>query len=82
MPGLPGRCLAANERAAAHVAADQSFGFQLRVGIGDRGPVYTELHGKLPARGNAVTRTQIAAVHEGAELVAELHIERNMALWL
>jgi hypothetical protein len=73
---------ATNERPAAHVAADQAFGFEFRVRIGDRGAVHAELHRKLAARRDAVSRTQIACVHQRAKLVPQLDVKRNMAFRL
>jgi hypothetical protein len=40
-------------------------------------------HGReLTAGGNAIAWPQIARVHEGAELIAQLNVEWNMTFWL
>src|SRR6266566_8166861 len=79
---LAGFRLTANECSAAHMAADQAFGFEFRVCIGDRSTVDAELQGKFTARRNAVSRTQIACVYQGAKLVAQLDVERNVTFRL
>jgi hypothetical protein len=38
--------------------------------------------GELAASGNAVAGAQIARMNKGAQLVAKLDVERNVALWL
>src|SRR5882762_2126139 len=79
---LVGFRFAANESSAAHMPADQTFGFEFRVRVGDRGTVDAELHSELAARRNAVPGTQIACVYQGAKLVAQLNVERNVAFGL
>jgi hypothetical protein len=71
-----------NERSAPHMATDQALGFKFRIGVGDRGAVNAELHGKFTARRDTVSRTQIPCVYQGADLVAQLDIERNVAFRL
>ena len=71
-----------DERAASDVALNQAFGFQLGVSIRYRGAVNAEHGRELAARRNAVAGTQISRVHEGAQLVAKLDVQRNVALWL
>src|SRR4029077_19523629 len=63
-------------------ALNQAFGFQLGVSIRHRGAVDAEHGRKLTAGGNAVALTQIAGVHESAQLVAKLDVQRDVALWL
>ena len=50
---------------------DEALGFELSVGIGDGGAVNTENLRKFAAGRNAVTRTEVPSVNEGAELVAQ-----------
>ncbi len=74
--------LAANECAAADVPADQAFGFEFGVGVGDGGAVDAQLQGQFAAGGNAVAGAQVSGVHQGAQLVAQLNIERHVAFGL
>src|SRR5260370_38089280 len=55
---------------------------QLGVSVRHRRGVNTEHGGGLAASRNAVAGAQIARVHEGAQLVAKLDVQRNVALWL
>ncbi|HYW85136.1 MAG TPA: hypothetical protein VFB30_17875, partial [Spirochaetia bacterium] len=74
--------IGADEGAAADVALDEAFGFELGVGVGDGGAMNTESESEFAAGGNAVTGTQIAGVDQGTELVAELDVERDVAFGL
>ena len=74
--------IAANVCAAADVALDQAFGFEFGVGVGDGGAMHAEHGGEFAAGGDAVAVTQIAGMDEGAELVAQLDVERNVAFGL
>jgi len=60
----------------------EAFGFEFGVSVGDGGAMNTESESEFAAGGDAVTGTKIASVDEGAELVAELDIERNVAFGL
>jgi hypothetical protein len=71
-----------NEGAAADVALDEALGFQFSVSVCNGGAVNTEDLGEFPARGNAVARTKVTGVNEGAELVAQLDVERDMTFGL
>jgi hypothetical protein len=73
---------AKNECSAAHMAANQAFGFKFRIGVGHRGAVNTKLHGKFTARRDAISRAQIPCVYQGANLVAQLDVQRNVAFRL
>ena len=72
----------ANKGAPAHVAADEAFGFKLGVGICDGGAVNAQLSGEFAAGGNALAGAQISAMNQGANLVAQLDVERNVTLGL
>src|SRR6202158_1128677 len=74
--------VALDERAASHVALNQPFRFQLGVGIRHRRAVNSEHRRELTARPNAVAGAQIARMHEGAQLIAKLDVQRNVTLWL
>src|SRR5262249_29976542 len=74
--------VALDERAASDVALYQAFGFELRIGIGHRGPVDAQNGREFPAGRDAVAGAQIACVHQGTKLVAQLDIERNVAFRL
>src|SRR5215469_12209931 len=52
------------------------------IGVGHRGAVHAQHGREFPACRNAVARTQITGMHQGAQLVAELNIERDVALRL
>src|SRR5713101_2522824 len=71
-----------DERAASHVALNQAFRFQLGISVRHRGAVNAEHGGEFAARRNAVAGPQIACMHEGAQLVAKLDVQRNVTLWL
>jgi hypothetical protein len=60
----------------------EPFGFQLRIGVRDRCAVYAQHGGQLAAGGNAVAGTQIASVHKGTQLIAQLNVKRNVTLRL
>src|SRR5882762_1477517 len=79
---LVGFRFATNESSTADMAADQSFGFEFRVRVGDRGTVDAELYSEFAARRNAVSGAQIACVYQGPKLVAQLDVERNVAFGL
>src|SRR5260370_34270534 len=79
---LVGFRFATNESSTADMAADQTFGFEFRVRVGDRGTVDAELYSEFPARRNAVSGAQIACVYQGPKLVAQLDVERNVAFGL
>ena len=64
------------------MALDQAFGFEFGVGVGDGGAVDAELPGEFTAGGNAVAGAELAGMDEGAELVAELDVQRNVAFGL
>ncbi len=64
------------------MALNQSFRLKLRIGVRHRGAVYAELAGQLAARRDAVPRAQIARVHQGPQLVAQLNIKRHMTFGL
>src|ERR1051326_7934505 len=66
----------------AHVPLDQPFRFQLSIGVRHRGPVHAQHNRKLAAGRDAVARPQVAGMHQGAKLVAQLDIQGNMALRL
>ena len=72
----------ANESAAADMTFDQPFGFQFRIGIGHRGAVHAQMLREFAACGNAVAGAQFAAMYQRAKLVAELHVERDVAFGL
>src|SRR5258706_1691706 len=71
-----------NESSATDMAADQTFGFELRVRVGDRGAMDAELHSEFAARRKAVSEAQFACVYQGAKLVAQLDVEWNVAFGL
>ena len=71
-----------NERAAAHMAANQPFGFELSVSVRDSRAVNAKLHGEFAAGGDAVPGAEIPGVDERAKLVAQLDIERNVTFGL
>jgi ABC-type sulfate/molybdate transport systems ATPase subunit len=71
-----------NKCSATHVAADQAFGFKLRIRVSDGSAVHAELHSKFTARRNAVSGAQIPGVYQGAKLVAQLNVERDVAFGL
>ena len=73
---------AANIGAAADVALNQAFGFEFGVGVCDGGAVNAELCSEFAAGGDAVAVAQFAAMDEGAKLVAQLDVERNVAFGL
>ena len=79
---FPDSIVIANERATSHVAVDEAFGFELGVGVGDGRAVDAQLRGKFAACGNALARAQIAAMNEGADLVAQLDVERDVTFGL
>src|SRR5882762_7568870 len=79
---LVGLRFATNESSSADMAADQTFGFEFRVRVGDRGTVDAELYSEFAARRNAVSGAQIACVYQGPKLVAQLDVERNVAFGL
>src|SRR6267143_4520426 len=79
---LVGFRFATNESSTADMAADQSFGFELRVRVGDCGAMDAELHSEFAARRKAVSKAQFACVYQGAKLVAQLDVERNVAFGL
>ena len=64
------------------MAADEAFGFEFGVGVGDGGAVDAQLRREFAARGDALAGTQISAMHQRANLVAQLDIERNVTLGL
>jgi hypothetical protein len=64
------------------VALNQAFGFEFGIGVRDGGAVNAKLRGKFAAGGNAVAVTQFAAMYEGAKLVAQLDVERNVTFGL
>ena len=64
------------------MALDEALGFEFSVGIGDGGAVNTENLREFAAGRNTVTRTEVPGVNEGAELVAQLDIEGDMAFGL
>ena len=61
---------------------NQALGFKLGISIRHRRAVNAEHGGKLTASRNAVAGTQIACVHEGAQLIAKLDVQRNVTLRL
>ena len=76
------RAFAANEGASPDVAADEPFGFELGVRVGNGGAVNAQLHGEFAAGGNAFARAQIPAMNQRANLIAQLDVQRNVALGL
>jgi hypothetical protein len=74
--------VSAYERATAHVPLNEAFGFELRVGVRDRGTVHAEDLREFAAGWDAITRTQVAGVNEGAQLVTQLNIEGDVAFGL
>src|SRR5712692_5329550 len=74
--------IGANEGSAPHMALNQPFRLELRIGVRHRGAVYAELAGQLAAGRDAVPRAQIARVHQGAQLVAQLNVKRYMTFGL
>ena len=71
-----------NERTASHVALNETFRFQLGVGIGYRGAMNAEHGREFTAGRNAIARAQISGVDEGPQLIAKLDVQRNVALRL
>ena len=66
--------VALDERPAAHMSLNQSLRFQFGVGVGHRGAMHAQHGSELPACRNAVAWAQITGMHQGAQLVAKLHI--------
>jgi len=66
----------------AHVAADEPFGFEFGVRVRDGGAVNAQLRGEFAACGNAFSGAQIASVNQGADLIAQLDVERDVAFGL
>jgi hypothetical protein len=64
------------------VTLDQAFRLKLCVGVRDGGAVHAKHGGELTAGGNAVAWAQIAGVHKGAQLVAKLDVQGDVALRL
>ena len=64
------------------MSLNQPFGFEFRVGVRHRGAMNAELPGQFAARGNAVAGAQLAGMHQRAQLVAQLNVQRNMAFGL
>ena len=73
---------AANKRSAADVPANKPFRFQFRVGVGDRGAMYAQLHGQFARGRNAVSDAQISTVNQRAHLITQLYVERNVTFEL
>src|ERR1700716_384163 len=71
-----------NESSATDMAADQTFGFELRVRVGHRGAMDAELHSEFAARRKGGSGAQFACVYQGAKLIAQLDVERNVAFGL
>jgi hypothetical protein len=74
-----GRGVSTDECAAADVAFDKAFGFQLGVGVGYGGAVDAQLLGQFAAGGNAIAQAQFAGMDQGAQLVSQLDVEGNAA---
>jgi hypothetical protein len=64
------------------VAADQAFGLEFGVRIRYRRAMNAKLPGQFAARRNTVAGAQLPGVHPRAELIAQLHVQRNVALGL
>jgi hypothetical protein len=64
------------------MAADQSFGFQFSVGVRNRCTVDAELAGKFAARRDAVSGAKLAGMHQRAQLIAKLHVQRYVTFRL
>src|SRR5262249_43705959 len=74
--------VAANKGAAANMALNESFRFEFGVGVRNGCAVNAEHRGELAARWDAVARAQITGMDEGAQLVAKLDVQGNVALRL
>jgi hypothetical protein len=64
------------------MALDKAFGFEFGVGVGDGGAMDAKRESEFTASWDAVTGTKIASVDQGAELVAELDVEWDVAFGL
>src|SRR6266571_4777224 len=71
-----------DKRAASDVPLNQPFGFQLRVGVRHRRAMNAQHGRQLAARRDAVAGTQITGMHERAQLIAKLDVQRNVTLRL
>src|SRR5713226_6202468 len=71
-----------DKRAAPDVSLNQPFGFQLRVGVRHRCAMNAQHGRQLAARRDAVAGTQITGMHERAQLIAKLDVQRNVTLRL
>jgi hypothetical protein len=60
--------------AAADVALDEAFGLQLGIGVGHGGAMHSQHGGQLAAGRDAVAGTQIACMHQGTQLIAQLNV--------
>ena len=63
-----------DKSAAPHVALDQAFGFELCVGIRNRGAVDAKHGREFTAGRDAVALAQITCMYQGAQLVAKLDV--------
>jgi hypothetical protein len=61
---------------------NHAFRFQLGVCVRDGCTVNTQLGGELAACGDAVPGAKFAGMDQGAELIAQLNIERDVAFGL
>jgi hypothetical protein len=71
-----------DERAASDVTLNQPLGFQFRIGVRHGRAVDSQHRCQFPTGWNPVTLPQVTCVNERSELIAELHIERNVAFRL
>ena len=74
--------VALDEGATADVSLDEAFGLEFGVGVGDGGAMNTEHLREFAAGGNAVAGAKVTGMNEGAKLIAELNVERNVAFGL
>ena len=73
---------AGDKRSAPDVPLDQAFGFKFGVGIGHGGAVHAQVGGQLAAGRDAVASTQFAGMDQRAQLIAQLHIKRDVTFSL
>src|SRR3989441_2196255 len=71
-----------DKRAAPDVPLNQPFGFQLRVSVRYRCAMNAQHGRQLAARRDAVAGAQITGMHERAQLIAKLDVQRNVTLRL